>query len=344
MKKAVILNDTSFDSHHGCEIVMKNIIQLLKEINIETIDTNPVGMHWIKNKKFIQNMNKADIVIVNGEGTLHHASTRVKELVTIGKYIKEKLFIPVVLINATYQNNGQEIANYMKFFDLIFVRESMSKNDLMQYHIESQVVPDLTFYSQFDILNKNETTISGITDNVYLDLSEKLFKLSLEQKYLYLPALTNPKLRNYQIKSILKFIKYHLYKNIKYILWHAGYKLDHYSIRTFYYTNNYKNYIQKIANLNFIIISKYHSLCFALKTFTPFLAIRSNSFKIESMLRDIGFSNDRIIDFTDLQNLELKEFTKQEYEKIKLYVDTAPLKIKKMFKQINLLLNDKEEL
>ena len=51
MKKAVILNDTSFEFHHGCEIVMKNIISKLHEHGIETIGTCPVGQLSLSNKK-----------------------------------------------------------------------------------------------------------------------------------------------------------------------------------------------------------------------------------------------------------------------------------------------------
>jgi polysaccharide pyruvyl transferase WcaK-like protein len=340
MRTAVILNDTSYESHHGCETVVNNIIHLLNQNGIKTIDTNPVGLNWLENKSFLDSMSKSDIVIVNGEGTLHHSQPRAKALVTIAKYVKDKLNIPIVLINATYQDNGKEIAELIKYFDLIFVRETLSLKDLKQYNIKSEVVPDMTFYSKYDLSDKNHCDVIGVTDSVYIDLSEKLYNYSLKNGYSYLPALTNPKFRMDSIKNILRYAKYNIYKNIKFILKKLGYKLNHQSIRMFYYIDGYSNYIQKIADLKFLVVARYHSLCFSLKTLTPFVAIKSNSHKIEGMLEDIGIGNNRLISENELENIEIKEFSSEEQMKIKIYIETAPLKIENMFKQIRNLLDN----
>ena len=87
--KAVILNDTSFDFHHGCSKVMENIVTLLNNRGIHVIGTNPVGVDWQINSSFLNNLAVADIVIVNGEGTIHHSQSRAKELVKISKYAKK---------------------------------------------------------------------------------------------------------------------------------------------------------------------------------------------------------------------------------------------------------------
>lgn len=342
MKKCVILNDTSYDFHHGCEIVMSNIIYLLREIGLETIDTNSVGVNWKSNEEFMHNMSDADIVIVNGEGTLHHNSIRVKELSPIGKYVKENLNIPIVLINTTYQDNGPEIAMYMKYFDLIFVRETMSQNDLKQFSIESKVVPDMTFYTKFNLSSKLINNSIGTTDSVYDNVSKSLYDLSIKNRYQYLPALTTPNIKDLNKIVIFKTIKFYLRKIIRYIQWKLFKRFDIILMGTFNYIGDYKHYIQKIANLNFIFIGRYHALCFALKTLTPFFAIKSNSHKIESMLEDIGIDHERIVNHSDLDNLKLKPFTREEETKIKTYINHAPIKIEAMFQEIKkLLLKDK---
>ncbi len=338
MKKTVILNDTSYESHHGCETVVKNIKELLLKNGIQTIGTNPVGQNWKENKSFLDNLSKVDIVVVNGEGTLHHSQPRAKELVTIGKYVKEKYNKPIVLINSTYQENGVELSEYIKYFDLIYVRETLSKNDLNQYGIKSFVVPDMTFYSKYNTSDKNLSNKIGVTDSVYLDLSEELFNMSLKYKYNYLPALTDMKLRTNNIKNILRFIKYFTYKFIKQALNIFGYKFNHQSIRTFYYVNGYENYINQIANLSFLIVGRYHSLCFALKTNTPFVALKSNSHKIEGMLEDIGIGQDRIKSIEEIIDSENNVYSSDELQKINNYVNSAPQKIDTMFNDIRKLL------
>lgn len=339
MKKAVILNDTSYESHHGCETVVKNIKELLLKNNIETIDTNPVGKNWLENKSFLENMSKVNIVVVNGEGTLHHSQPRAKELITIGKYVEENINIPIVLINSTYQENSDELAKYMKYFDLVFVRETLSKNELEKYDIKSIVVPDMTFYSKYDLSQKNTSNKIGATDSVYIELSQKLYEMTLNKKYEYLPALTNPKYKIDSLRNFLRLIKFRIFKTMKFILFNFNYKLIHQSVRMFYYIDGYNNYIQKISNLEFLIVARYHSLCFSLKTLTPFVALKSNSHKIEGMLEDIGIGEKRIIEENDIFNIEIKKFSDEEKERILEYIQSAPLKIENMFKQIRKLLD-----
>ena len=100
MKKVAILNDTSNVPHHGCGIVSSCLSELLLNNNFEVIDINPCEKNWRLNKKFIKNLQMTDVVIVNGEGTLHHSQKIAMELIKIGKYYFEffefefsKLFI-----------------------------------------------------------------------------------------------------------------------------------------------------------------------------------------------------------------------------------------------------------
>lgn len=338
-KKAVILNDTSIEAHHGCEIVMSNIKKLLLKINIKTIDTNPAGVNCFNNKSFMDNMLISDLVIINGEGTLHHNQPRASELINVVKYVKENLKIPSVLINSTYQENGRKMAELMKYFDLIFVRESLSQKELKKYNIHSEVVPDITFYKCYENIKQSEDKEGiGCTDSVYLDKSKILFDLAVKNNYSYLPILTTKKLTGFfgTIEQILRACL----KIVRFFLWKLGLNFNHSIVRTFYYTDSYSNYINKISKLNFALIGRYHTLCFALKTHTSFYATQSNSHKIEGLLDDIGISHEsRLIDISDT-NLTFKNLNEKEIKKIKVYVDEAPLRIENMFLSIKKLLVD----
>ncbi len=344
MKKCVILNDTSFDFHHGCETVMMNIIRLLRENNIETINTNPVGINWKDNKEFLYSLANADIVIINGEGSLHHNSKRVQELLPIGKYVKDNIGIPVVLINATYQENGKKMAEYMKYFNFIFVRETMSQVDLEQYGIVSEVVPDITFYSKYDLSKKSVTNMVGVTDSVCSDVSDHLYEFTMQNNYIYLPTLTVPKFRGLHVYTLLKGFKFYVKKYIKTLFSKLGYSLDTYYLGMNYYTNDYDEYIQKIADLKFIYIGRYHALCFALKTETPFIAIKSNTHKIESMLEDIGIDSSRILDNGSIMKKDLQPFSKIELNNIRKYTTLAPERIELMFQKISQLVSNQDKL
>ena len=336
-KKAVILNDTSFESHHGSEMVINNIKELLLINNIKTIGTNPAGIDFMQNKIFLDNMSISDIVIVNGEGTLHHNQPRALELINVVKYVREKLNIPIVLINSTYQSNSIQMAKLMKYFDLIFVRETLSQNDLKRYDIYSEVVPDITFYSRYDNVKRNlDREGIAVTDSVYLDKSEALYDLAIKNNITYIPILAHKK--SFGVFARVEDILRICLRVFRFSFWKFGFNYNHTIVRQFYYTKNHSNYVNRISNLKFVIVGRYHSLCFALKTYTPFIAIKSNSHKIEGLLDDIGINKEyRVKKIKDI-NLAFDNLSEQEVYKIKEYIDDAPLKIENMFLAIKKLL------
>jgi len=339
MKKAVVLNDTSFESHHGCEMVMQNISALLLVNGIQVIGTNPVGKDWEVNSDLLKKMIRSDIVIVNGEGTLHHCQPIAKKLITVAQYVNEHIGIPIVLINATYQSNGVDFANYVRYFDMVYVREGLSRDDLAQHGINSKVVPDLTFYSSFDLSRKMTSQKIGVSDSVYEDLSRDLYQFSLVNKYKYLPALTHPDIQISNVAGIIKYLKYNIFRWVAQPLSLLGVKFDYRLLRILDYIDNYRDYIQEIASLGFLVAARYHSLCFALKTLTPFVALESNSHKVEGMLKDIGIGLERIVKQDKLHNLDMKKFSESELDLITMYVENAPRQIECMFQEIGKLLN-----
>ncbi len=68
IKKAILINDTSYDLHHGCRQVIENIHKLLNVRNIKIIFSLDFRKNWQKEKEFYKQSKKADIIIINGEG------------------------------------------------------------------------------------------------------------------------------------------------------------------------------------------------------------------------------------------------------------------------------------
>ena len=71
--KVVIYNDCDVDSykHFGCELVMETFRDQLKRVDCELIGTITKDQ-ITKNKTDFSLLDKADLVIVNGEGSFHH--------------------------------------------------------------------------------------------------------------------------------------------------------------------------------------------------------------------------------------------------------------------------------
>ena len=122
-KKAVIFNDTSHDYHLGCELVINNLTNLLKKNNITVIGKSKVGERWFENQDILNKIDIADLLIVNGEGTIHNTTMNAIWLLKVSEYAKKRNK-KSVLINSVYENNNISLKKYMDCFDLISVRES----------------------------------------------------------------------------------------------------------------------------------------------------------------------------------------------------------------------------
>ncbi|MFH1776600.1 MAG: polysaccharide pyruvyl transferase family protein [Candidatus Omnitrophota bacterium] len=339
IKKTVILNDTSHELHHGCKMVMSNIRSLLSKRGVRIIDANPVHVNWEDNRRLQENIKKSDFVVINGEGTLHHNQKTGLYLLKAASFCR-KCGIPVALINATYYENNQEFGVYMKNFDLIFVRESITLQGLRKSGIQSEVVPDMTFYNSLGLAPKIPNNRVGFTDSVFLELSEKLLDYSKKSEdFIFLPILISVRIESpCQVKSILRKIKFEALKAVnirgKSLI---KKKISHVYERMAYYIESSEEYMQAINALKLLVTGRFHSLCFALKTQTPFLTFMLDSYKVEGLLNDIGLGRERIITIEDLDDGRIKrygDFTEDEFKKITAYTDTAGARIEAMFDKI----------
>lgn len=340
MTNVLILNDTSSELHHGCELVMRNIKTLLLQNSMTIIGTSYCGSSFLSNHVLFRKLPVTDLVIVNGEGTLHSSQPRAQELMRMVEYIKKKKSLPIVLINSFYHNNNSEIIKLTRLFDLIFVRTVKDRSQLSKYNIKSRVVPDLTFYNKINTDSKKDCSFISVTDG-YLDLfSNKMLLFAKKKKYNFLPIRTDRRIKKFNFKSFFGFVKYHLFKKILYPIWISGIKLNYLEESRFYYTQNYNHYIKKISKSKFLITGRFHAACFALKTLTPFFFVEHgiNTHKAKALLLDVGVKKNRLTKYKNLNQLKINEFNSIEIKNIKKYISSAPKKIEKMFFDISELL------
>jgi len=130
--KVVILNDTSISGHFGGKLVMNALYRELGLRDVEVLQRVQVREPWEGYKKI---MDKADLIIVNGEGSIHHGSRM--ELLEVAEYY------PSALINAVYQEVPSN--KWVKDFKYIAVRESLSQEKVAEHGGIATVVPDLLF-------------------------------------------------------------------------------------------------------------------------------------------------------------------------------------------------------
>ena len=336
MKNVVLLNDTSFENHHGCNIVIENIKRNLEKRNIKLLNTNPIGKNWKKNKTFLNSLIQADGIIINAEGTIHDDSDYAYSLLEIVNYTNK----PCFLINMTYQNNSEKFSKLVSKFSKVYVRESLSKKELEKDNIKSLIVPDMTFYMlKKNYLGKKEKDVC-ITDSHDIKKSEELYKIAKKNQAIFLPIIA-PFEKYNNLHGFSKLLKYRFFNNWGTFI-EKFMKLK-YKYKRFIFVKNEDDLLEEIKNCRFLISARFHSICLSLHFSVPFIALSSNTFKIESLLSDIGLDKKRIIYVKELNNFErLKNtyefFSKDELNKINDYIITANEKIELMFNEINLII------
>lgn len=145
--KVAILNDTR-GFHLGCELVNQNLVKLCLKHGLE-----PVGTYAL-NRPREQKLPQVDVIIVNGEGTFHHANGT-----QLDRAIEDCEGKRAFLINTVFDKpDFKKELN----FDLIATRESISAKECNA----DLVVPDLSLYSMPKVKTNKRVRIgytAGVT-------------------------------------------------------------------------------------------------------------------------------------------------------------------------------------
>lgn len=171
-KHGILINDTSGEHHIGCDAVIHNIKSLCKERDIEITQTFTRQDVKINSPRLKEAITTCDIIIINGEGTLHDQYGR--------NFLRPLLQIlpnkPIVLINSVWYNMGY--VPEMSKCVIISFRETSSKQAFDKDHPLlakiSEVCPDVIFDSQYNLITMPYLGAIGYGDSVYGQLATKL--------------------------------------------------------------------------------------------------------------------------------------------------------------------------
>ncbi len=175
--KAVVLNDTRRDGDHlGCQFVMENLLELCAKHRIK-VNRTIKSKKKPNEEKFLKLIHDADIVILNGEGSLHHDR---------GAGLFEQAALaadagkPVVLINSVWQSNP-ETKGLLQLCKLTAFRETTSMNLAAADGAKEPIcVPDLSLYKKIEGMRSTAGRDIIFTDSVVQDVSAKIKRLATE--------------------------------------------------------------------------------------------------------------------------------------------------------------------
>ena len=301
---------------------MENLRGLLNQADVKIIWTWPVGKDWRKHKSQLLKKEKVDLILVNGEGTIHHSATRkhARALSEFAAFAKQVLKTPSVLINATLYKNEAHAYQQLKHYQNIFVRDRESLIELNQNGLSGEYVPDLTFAKHLSV--EIQPSKKGIVvDTALKHEIPKLKSFCLDNELDFTSmVVARPTNENF-FKSPRPFVK-SIYKWLLHDRKRSTKPID---------------YIKQLKQYHVVVTGRYHTVTMCIKHQIPFVAIESNTPKISNLLQDCYGSTNRVIDFKDLYTVDLtrfQTFTKQEEESGKEFCKFAEQSILNMINTI----------
>ncbi|MDP5137884.1 polysaccharide pyruvyl transferase family protein [Rheinheimera baltica] len=262
--RVILFNDTSGNRHYGCEFVVENLSIELQRRGMLLHWSNPVGVDWRNDANMLPSPNDFDVILVNGEGSIHHDATRPRAqwLAQVSEWASN-INKPAFLINATLQDLTNNCLNAISRFQKILVRESSSLALLTKHGIQAQLCGDLTLLTQWEPNLSTESRYSLlVTDSVLPDNRVALRRFAARSGYLFRP------MKPRQNEAITR-----------------------------------KDFVHMITQAEKVITGRFHTVTLCLLTGTPVLATESNTVKISSTLQDALGNKNRVFDISELASL-----------------------------------------
>ncbi|WP_372841220.1 polysaccharide pyruvyl transferase family protein [Phaeovulum sp.] len=281
-RSAVVLNDTSGRNHHGCSRVMRILRSGLESRGIRVSATAPAHSDWARNEAFLGALEAADLIVINGEGTLHHGRPGGARLLEVVRHAARRA--PVALINAQWQQNPAAWGALLAGCALISARDHRSADEMRaaQDTVAVRMVPDLSL-SETEAVSDDPRNRLLFGDSVRWGTRRALAHAARRVGAdALLPTKTLPGAAwRLPVLSAGLAAAYH--------------GTLPFGMPPMILARNEDDYLRQLATARMHITGRFHGICLSMVSRTPFLAVGSNSKKIEALLQDAGLSQDRLL-------------------------------------------------
>ena len=310
--RITIMNDTSVDLHHGCSRVMDVLESKLASRGALIAAKVPRSYRWWRNPKLVKRIASSDAVIINGEGTFHHGAIGARNLLGVLEH-KDTANIPVHLVNTLFQDNPAEWKSLLNGLCTISPRDSFSAQELS--NVLDREITHLLDLSLCDgrINTGAERVVDLIVgDSVDQVVTQHLIDFSNAAQAMFMPSLS--RLLNMVgkkgITAVIRSVKCALHE-----------QTVRQSVPNLYLAPNTGGYLQELSKAQLHVTGRFHGVCFSILTQTPFLAITSNSWKIEALIADLNLDPERIVSPENLtQALDSRDWSYSTEEKCNIAV------------------------
>lgn len=316
--KYVLLNETGFASHHGCRSVSKVLRREMRArgFELQAARRSEAGM-W-DDAAFRSALAASDLLLINGEGTLHHGAPGGVEIM---KAFAEPAcrHLRIALVNAIWQDNPPEWAAMLDGADIVALRDRGSVQELADLGVKGRFVPDLSFMSHPARHPSTQHAAIGWGDSVNKSLARTLGARAAARGEVFLPIQSSVRHLPDSPVTALK----RTYDGLTYGI-RTRAKLARANTAQVFETP--EQYFQAISSLGLFITGRFHGVCLAILAGVPFVAFRSNSRKVEQLVLDAGLNPARVMSLDDLPHEIVASdwrYDEQEWSNRKEFLDLA---------------------
>lgn len=345
MLQAILFHDTSYEQHHGSQLVVREIYRLAAAAGIQIVRACPMRYDWRKDAQLKSMIATVDLCLINGEGTFHDNQRQAEILAELGPYCRQH-DVPCFLINSLWQRNDGQLLEDMKTFTGIYLRDELSQQELHAHGVSAMVVPDLTLSHVTNPLHLQRHGII-INGSVFPERTYEAWQLAYDKKeegarYLSIKAL--PRLQpdkgfpRYFWKSVVKRIKSGFKRQIsRMTMLHDHIPTPENIDRLRWATSaaSLTEFLQNLAGAAGVITGRFHCATLCLLTETPLYAIKSNTHKIEALLSAAGLDNRIFASYREAYaHKDNMAYSEAELAAIRRYLGNCRERSAAMFREI----------
>lgn len=260
---------------------MRNLTNGLAGQGISVIGTSLAHTDFSRDAAFLAALERCDVIIINGEGTIHDAAPAGRRLLDILD-ARARRDRPVVLLNALWQNNPADWTAFLDRCAIVALRDSQSAAELRAAGFtRARLLPDLSLCGpDLTSLRRNGEIVG---DSVRLDARQVLAHVAQARKAVYLPTKTLPG-RIWRQPGMSS------------ALWRVYNGTFRGPVPDFHMAPDEPAYLTALQTATGHITGRFHGICLSMVTQTPFLAMASTTSKIQTLLVDAGLGLDRLRD------------------------------------------------
>jgi hypothetical protein len=270
--KVIVVNDTSPGGHIGCALVMQRLSDGLTAAGCEV--TARLPLLTLNRRTLSRALSDCDLVVVNGEGTLHHdgrGAMLIVEAVKQAAAAQRK----VALVNSVWQENKQA-SKMAPMLLQAYVREARSAALLSRFGAPVSVVPDLLLSSPAACALGQVAPTRGtlaVLDHVNPSTATFLARFAAQQGARFHSLAPRPPLRS--LRTLLGYCRFMVA---------AGFP-----------ERLHLDQLDQTLEAEIIVTGRFHGACLAIAAGRPFVAVASNTHKTEGLLEDAGIGEGAVI-------------------------------------------------